>query len=478
MPAVTSAPVVSTPTAPVLNTGTSIVDFLKSSGGDSSFAGRTALATKYGITGYTGTADQNNSLLAKVQSGQSTGTTGGVSGAAAGATTGTTGTSTMTAADAHTAINGGQADDQSSATDSSGDTPPTRGSVESIADITKDVVGAITPTTAKPAVPNETDQYNALRTTYGVDDLESSLSDLNAQATTLKNALSVQKGSEENKAVPMNVIEGRESEETNQTNAKLGQINDQIAAISGQLQTKYAVIDNVMKYTQQDYTNASDDYDKQYTENLSTFNTVKGIEDDEITAQDKAQDDARSNLQIIYNNLSTGTVDPSTISPAESATISKLETQAGLPQGFYTQIVSKNPTSSIVSTTTRTTNGTKYADVIIRAQDGTISTQSISLGADQSSSSATDAKSQGYSDINGIISNAKATTTAGKPVVDSSGKLTADGFTSIVNYGATVGISRADILAQYSGYLDKTKLAQYGLTTTEQFDVADPNATN
>jgi hypothetical protein len=44
-------------------TGPSIVDFLSAAGQPNDFTSRTALATKYGITGYTGTAAQNTQLL-------------------------------------------------------------------------------------------------------------------------------------------------------------------------------------------------------------------------------------------------------------------------------------------------------------------------------------------------------------------------------------------------------------------------------
>lgn len=47
----------------MLNTSTSIIDAIKAKGGDSSFAGRSALATKYGMSGYTGTGSQNQQLL-------------------------------------------------------------------------------------------------------------------------------------------------------------------------------------------------------------------------------------------------------------------------------------------------------------------------------------------------------------------------------------------------------------------------------
>lgn len=50
---------------PTLNTGTSVVDFLKSAGRDSSFSSRSTDAAKYGITGYTGSSQQNELLLSK-----------------------------------------------------------------------------------------------------------------------------------------------------------------------------------------------------------------------------------------------------------------------------------------------------------------------------------------------------------------------------------------------------------------------------
>ena len=46
-----------------LNTNTSIVDYLKSQGQDSSYASRKKLAEQYGIGGYSGTAAQNTALL-------------------------------------------------------------------------------------------------------------------------------------------------------------------------------------------------------------------------------------------------------------------------------------------------------------------------------------------------------------------------------------------------------------------------------
>ena len=50
-------------------TGSSIVDYLKSIGKDSSFAARQQYAAQYGISGYTGTATQNTQLLNAMRGG-------------------------------------------------------------------------------------------------------------------------------------------------------------------------------------------------------------------------------------------------------------------------------------------------------------------------------------------------------------------------------------------------------------------------
>lgn len=53
-----------------LNTGTSVVDYLKSTGKDSSYANRSTLAAQNKITGYTGTAAQNIQLLNALKASQ------------------------------------------------------------------------------------------------------------------------------------------------------------------------------------------------------------------------------------------------------------------------------------------------------------------------------------------------------------------------------------------------------------------------
>jgi len=63
------APKVTTPTAPARTgyQGVSVVDYLSSTGADSSYTNRAKLAAAQGITGYTGSATQNTQLLTKMR---------------------------------------------------------------------------------------------------------------------------------------------------------------------------------------------------------------------------------------------------------------------------------------------------------------------------------------------------------------------------------------------------------------------------
>lgn len=80
----------STPTSgggsPSTYQGSSIVDFLNSSGQDSSYAARVKLAQQNGITNYSGTAAQNTQLLNTLRSGSVSSNSGGIPSSVAGST--------------------------------------------------------------------------------------------------------------------------------------------------------------------------------------------------------------------------------------------------------------------------------------------------------------------------------------------------------------------------------------------------------
>jgi hypothetical protein len=373
-----------------------------------------------------------------------------------------------TVEDANKIVNADQTKDFNNATKT--EEPAIRSSVDTYNTIYKQISESLTKDLGtKPEAVDLTETYKSLRSDSGITTLESSLADLQAQARDLQAASAARTSAEKAKPVAMNVIAGRISEEEAQDNERLTAINNSIKTVTDQLTTKYNMIDTIMKYTGEDYDNAVKNYDTKLSQNLSIMNTVKGMADTIKTDSEQAGDDARANLQIIYNNLNSGGVDVSTLDPATKLNITKLELQAGLPQGFYTSITNKNPKADILSTTTREDNGKKYADVLLKNADGSLTVTTKYLGGVDLNAGTkpteTEKKSQTFALINKLLTMKDPD---GEPYTDSDGFLTPKGFKTLVVNAAEDGIDRTTFLSQYGSYIDPANLDAYGLTMKEK----------
>lgn len=457
-------------TAPKLNVDTSVVDYLKSTGKDSSFNSRASLFGE----GYTGSEEQNLSLLTKLKGGASGSTPqGGTQGA--GTPTSPLGVTDPNAS-AMSFINGNQQQDFDLATGVEAEVP-VRGSTKTYQDAFAELQKTLTQNQpVKPAATSFEQDYTAQLEKAGVSDLEKSLADLTASEQEIRAQFRVNKAGEKGKPVAMNVIEGRVSEQERNANEQLDTVLRQKDYITNQLKTKYDVVNNMMNLKKMDYETATDAYNTAFTQNLNMFNTVKGIMDDEKSDLERKEDNARANAQIIYNNITSGGLTLDSIPADQKLQISKLEMQAGLPSGFFQSLQSKNPKADIVTSTTRTSGGKKYADVIMRdAATGALVTKSILLGSTNEGSgggsdlSAGELKNKAFSDLNSILDNPNAKTTSGDPVKDTNGFITPSGFKQLVKYGATQGLSKSDIISQYGSDLYSDEDYEgYGLTSKEK----------
>jgi hypothetical protein len=189
----------------------------------------------------------------------------------------------------------------------------------------------------------------------------------------------------------MNVIEGRVGEAERQEMDRIDYIRRQKQTAVNQLNSANAAIENMMNLYKLDYDTARNSYNDQFSQQMQMFNTVKGIVDDQKSDEERIADNARANLQIIYNAIGDGGMDRSALDPVMQSRITTLELSAGLPSGFYNNIAVQNPDGKILSTTTRTTGGVKFADVIIQNKDGSLSTKTVTLGGDSSGSDGDDA---------------------------------------------------------------------------------------
>ena len=249
----------------------------------------------------------------------------------------------------------------------SGDVPGVQTTGQIAADLQK---AGLLPTNAAPTPPSLADTYQKLADAKGVDAIQASITDLQAQADALVAQTRTNVSAEKGKPVAQNIIEGRVSVQKSQAQEQLDFINRQLTVKQNQLTAALGNIKMIMDFTQTDYANASDAYNKQFDQAIATINLVHGIQQDQKTDVQRAQDNARANAQIMVNQINAGTMDLNNLPPSTQAQLNSLEVQAGLPVGFF-QSIKMKPDANIISTSTD--NG--VTQVLMRNPDGSISVQ-------------------------------------------------------------------------------------------------------
>lgn len=243
--------------------------------------------------------------------------------------------------------------------------------VEEIAKSLKD--SGILPSGQAPTPPNLTQTYQNLAAEKGVDRIQADINNLKAQQDEIAAQLRINTAAERGKPVAQNVIEGRISQETRNSQEQYDFIGRQLSRKTDEMTAALGSIQMIMQFTQQDYQNASTSYNQQFDQAISTFNLIRGIQQDQKDEAQKATDNARANLQIMTNAITNGNLDINNLSPDQQAMINKLEVQSGLPIGFTQSIKQKlDPKANIVATTSD--NG--VIQVLVKNEDGTMSLQS------------------------------------------------------------------------------------------------------
>jgi len=252
-----------------------------------------------------------------------------------------------------------------------GSGPETRG-VQTASEIAADLKsGGLLPGGAPPTPPSLVEQYGALRQTAGVDAIQGSITDLKGQQDAIASQLQVTKTAEKGKPVAQNVIEGRVSQEQQTAQDQYDFIGRQLGRKQEELNSALTNIQMIMQFSQTDYQNASTAYNTQFDHAISTINLIRGIQNDQKTDIQRAQDNARANAQIMVNAIKDGNLDINSLDPASQAQLNKLEVQAGLPIGLF-QSLRMDPKANVLFTSSN--NG--ITQVGIRNPDGSVSVQS------------------------------------------------------------------------------------------------------
>ena len=229
----------------------------------------------------------------------------------------------------------------------------------------------LSPTSPYPETLKRADEFEKLRTTYGVADLEKSLTGIKDQIEAEFGLVRQQRGIEEGKPVPMGVIEGRISEEEKQAQVRIDALGRQQARIVDELNTKYGVINQLMNFMGLDYNDAVKRYDDEFTRNLSMYDIIAGARKEARSAFEYDQTAARANLQIYANAAISGNITYENLSPEQKLMINKLEIQSGLPTGLISSI-KKDPKADILFTT----SNEGITQIGFRNSDGTVRVES------------------------------------------------------------------------------------------------------
>lgn len=247
------------------------------------------------------------------------------------------------------------------------------GGVQSLGQIKSDLTNSgLLPTGEAPTAPSLVKQYGDLSATKGVDAISASITDLKAQQDALAAQVRTNTSAERGKPVAQNVIEGRISVEQRNAQEQYDFIGRQLTRKNDELTSALTSIKTIMDLTQVDYQNASQQYSQKFDQAINTFNLIRGIQQDQKTEAQRAQDNARANLQIFTNAITEGNVKFSDLPPDQQANINKMEVQAGLPVGFTAALKEKiDPNANIISTT----NNDGQIQVLLRQPDGTIGLQ-------------------------------------------------------------------------------------------------------
>lgn len=302
------------------------------------------------------------------------------------------------------------------------------------------------PNTPAPTAPNLTQQYKDLAGQAGLDRIQTDINDLKGQQDDLAAQLRINVAAERGKPVATNVIEGRVGEQQRNIQEQSDFVGRTLSRKVDEYQAALGNIKFIMDLTQKDFDNASQSYTQQFQQAISTINLVQGIQQEQKNDVQKGIDNARANLQIFTNSITSGNLKYADLPADQRAQINKLEVQAGLPIGFTSSLKEKiDPKANIISTSEN--NG--QIQVLLRNADGSMSLQKY--GTANTGSNAKAGTSEAFSNALGEMSK-KVT---GK--LNSYGDISPKDWQSALSAWLGAGFKRDDFIKNFGQYADTNR---------------------
>jgi len=190
----------------------------------------------------------------------------------------------------------------------------------------------------KPTIPSLSEQLSAKRASLGLDTLETQLNEADAQIAKLEADYHAVEAEEGGRLVSMGQIRKRQSALGIEYTKKRGELQTQRTNVANQLNMKYGALETFMKFTGQDYENANKSYQQKFNNAITMSNLMRGIEEDQKTEQERAKDNARANVDIMYDLIKSGQVNYDLLPKTTQMDIRNMELRSGLPAGFVSAL--------------------------------------------------------------------------------------------------------------------------------------------
>lgn len=245
-------------------------------------------------------------------------------------------------------------------------------------------------------------KLNELRTRYNVQQDEMGLQSLDDEAMAIENDLIARRNQARSQPVAMGVIAGRVGEIERQQMERLNQVNRDRQYLANSLAQKQSIIGSMLDAYGADYESAVADFDKRYNRSMQAIDMFRSIRKDEVAEQSalasaelaqkkfeeekiqQRKDDANAKLNVIYNAIQEGTMNPEVLAkPAMALQVAQMEIQAGMPIGTFAGLMSKHPEKKLESTKESVNaKGEKILSFIMTDRNGTPTVIQQNLGVD------------------------------------------------------------------------------------------------
>ena len=204
---------------------------------------------------------------------------------------------------------------------------------------------------APPVVPNLVSDFEAFRSDQGIPALEGQLNTINADLENAEAGLRLGLQEVEGRQVSTREISQEQLKLRRQAQEDIDFLVRRKNSIIDELNVKNSMVSNLMRLTQQDFQNASAQYNAEFSRNIQMISLIMNYKNQQQAEENRLRDDARSNLNTLVNLAVDSGKNFGDLTDSMQSQITSLETKAGYEPGTFSAFMRAKPNTKIISTT-------------------------------------------------------------------------------------------------------------------------------